>query len=774
MKKKSVKGYARKALSAGLCAVLVLSMAACGKSEQKENQTSVDAKEYVYVPEFVTIAGDDGNYVGQLTLSGDKVYYSQYVNDDENGTSKEYIYEYSLTDASTKEISLQGEDNAGLAALSSDDEGNLYVVTSVYHWDENNPDVEGTSTFQLTKYDAQQKKVFDKDITEAIKTDDSSYSYVQYMSVDDQGNIYLITGETTIVLLDNQGEKQGDVKTSANWINSLCRGKDGKVYMMYYDDTSNGNVLAPINFAEKKISEKLENFPDSSSGGIAAVSEDTFLVSSSNQVYEYHISTKQSEPLFSWVDCDINGSYVEQISCDEDGKILVVTRDWETNETDLVKLTKTKASEVVQKEQIVVGTMYQSQQIQAAAVAFNKANDKYRVTLKSYIDYNNMSENSYNDALTNFNNDLTSKTNCPDVIDLSSLNMEQVASKDAVEDLTPYLEKSSAFGKDDFMNSILDACTYDGKLLTIPTAFNLNTVVGKTSIVGDKMGWSIDDLVACSEKYPDATLFANTDRNTMLYYLLAYNQDFFIDWESGKCNFDTDEFKKMLEFVNMFPGEIDWSTYDGSSNAEQLANNEILLETVNISDFNDIQMYPAMFNEDVTYVGYPTMDGSEGCILSISDSYGIAKNSSNKEGAWAFLESYISSATQVSTSTWGWGFSSMKAEFDKQLEEATNAEYMKDENGENILDENGNPIAANGVSSISMDGWEYTFHVPSAEDIEIVKELIASAKPAATTDDSIIQIIQEEAGAYFEGQKSVDDVANIIQSRAQIFVSENS
>lgn len=40
-------------------------------------------------------------------------------------------------------------------------------------------------------------------------------------------------------------------------------------------------------------------------------------------------------------------------------------------------------------------------------------------------------------------------------------------------------------------------------------------------------------------------------------------------------------------------------------------------------------------------------------------------------------------------------------------------------------------------------------------------------------DDEIIQIINEEAGAYYSGQKSVDDVISIIQNWIQIYVDEN-
>ena len=36
------------------------------------------------------------------------------------------------------------------------------------------------------------------------------------------------------------------------------------------------------------------------------------------------------------------------------------------------------------------------------------------------------------------------------------------------------------------------------------------------------------------------------------------------------------------------------------------------------------------------------------------------------------------------------------------------------------------------------------------------------------------QIINEEADAFFQGQKSVGEVADIIQNRIQVYVNENS
>ena len=46
----------------------------------------------------------------------------------------------------------------------------------------------------------------------------------------------------------------------------------------------------------------------------------------------------------------------------------------------------------------------------------------------------------------------------------------------------------------------------------------------------------------------------------MLQYCVAMNADSFMNWQDGTCNFDSDEFRALLEFVKPFPAEYDWQS----------------------------------------------------------------------------------------------------------------------------------------------------------------------------------------------------------------------
>ena len=255
----------------------------------------------------------------------------------------------------------------------------------------------------------------------------------------------------------------------------------------------------------------------------------------------------------------------------------------------------------------------------------------------------------------------------------------------------------------------------------------------------------------------------------MLYNCMMYSQDSFIDWGSQSCNFNNQEFKDMLEFISRFPEEYEWKE-DDLSEPSKIQKGYVLLSNASIYNFNEIQVYNAMFGGDINCIGFPTADGSAGSVIQPDAVYAISVKSGVKDAAWSFLEFYLDSPrTDI------WGFPTDKTKLEKMAAEAVKVEYVTDAEGKPLLDENGEPIAANGVSSMSyQDGWSYTYHQATQEEVDTVMGVIEEAKPATSVDTEIQNIILEEAAPFFKGQKTVDEVAGIIQNRVQTYVNENS
>ena len=107
---------------------------------------------------------------------------------------------------------------------------------------------------------------------------------------------------------------------------------------------------------------------------------------------------------------------------------IIESYDADSSKKELILLTKTKASEVKQKEVITYGTLWLDYELRKSIIDFNKTNEEYHISVKEY------GTDDYEAGLTQFNADITSN-NCPDMIDLSNVNFSQYASKGIFEDL---------------------------------------------------------------------------------------------------------------------------------------------------------------------------------------------------------------------------------------------------------------------------------------------------------------------------------------------------
>ncbi len=763
MKHTKKRTICRRVLTLALTAAMAFSLAACGNSSGGETEK----KEWVWVPEFVTIEDENVSYY-DMQLVGDALYYQSYDWDEDTQESTQSVCKYSLADKSTTKTPLHysEEGNWNLNRTAFGPDGSMYGIANVY-----NEDYSESETF-LCKFDDQGNQIYVEDMTDLVAD-----SYVDSIAIDGEGRIY-VSGDSNIWLFDADGNKRGSVSVGdGNWIRSMGSGKDGKMYICYYN---NGNsVLSDIDFDGKKTGGTYENFPSGNSDRLKPGIDKDFLVQDGSKVYEYDVKSQKAEELFTWLDSDINGNYVQSFGLLEDGRILAVTSDWETNENSIALLTKTKASEVPQKETIVVGSLYGGSDIQSAAVKFNKSNDKYRISIRGYLDFNSWNGEDYEaymaDGINRMNNDITS-SNCPDILDLSGLNIKQLAAKGVFEDLGAYLDKSEKVSREDFLQNVLEAYTLNGTLISIPYSFQMQTVVGKGSEVGKEMGWTIDDLIAYADAHPDTQLFDNVSKEQIMLYLMVYNADSFIDWSTGECNFDTDEFKSILNFVNRFPDqdEIKWDE-DDLSTPNKIQKGQVLLYEENIYDFDEIQMCNEIFQGDASYIGYPTTDGSAGCMLAANQAYAITSKSKQKDGAWEFIEEFLTREDDSNGRFNSFGFPTLKSKLSAMAEEAVKVQYYTDENGEPVLDDNGEPIVMGGGSSVSyQDGWTYEYRMPTQEEVDLVMSLMEIAKPVTYSQgDEVLNIINEEAAPFYKGQKSVDEVASVIQSRIKIYVGEN-
>lgn len=796
------KKFLKRITAAVLAGILAFSMAACGDSgkgnEQNggtnggsnggngsQTQGGQDGG-YVWVPKYYEMPKDADTDVWYSNFSfvGSSLYYNAQLYGEESHNSLMKL-DLSNPEAGPVELADLGqyevmdEENGIQSSVSNTavcEDGSLLLMlrtVPVISGDATEADWqrrERETVWHVKKIAADGSEVFDTDVTEALRQSSES-AYPQKMLADKEGNFYIHNGNDFVWIFDKDGNLTASAAISASgqwsYIQAMGILPDGRVAIM--QDGSGNTTIRAYNADAKQFSDTYDNLPPNCyNSDIGIGPNGGVLLKGDGSLYEYDLEKKEYTELLNWVNCDINADYIQAYAALEDGRIGVCTRDWSTDENGLALLEWTPASEVVQKVTVTLGCMSLSQSLQSAIVNFNKTSDKYRIEVKEYgasIDWS--VDNAYEDARTQFYNEILTG-NAPDMFLAGDVDLKMFAGKGLIEDLSPYLDGSASIKRSDLFESVLNAYTISNTLCAIPVSFSVATLIGRTSELGEKAGWTMEDMVAYADRYPDASIFPHATKENVLSDCIMFDFDSWVNWETGECYFGTPEFKAVLEFANRYPMEAD---YDGPSEPVLLINHSALLSETSFSDPQDWQVKEGMFGEEITAIGYPSSN-SNGVLATGQDGVCISTSSQNKEAAWAFIEFMLSGATQ-SNRLFRWGYPISISAYNEAMEEAMEPDYRLDEEGNPVLDENGEPIEESHSSYGWGNDFEMQIYSVKQREADLTLQLINSVDGIYYYNSSLMSIVMEETAPYFAGQKSVDEVADIIQSRVRIYINES-
>ena len=89
------------------------------------------------------------------------------------------------------------------------------------------------------------------------------------------------------------------------------------------------------------------------------------------------------------------------------------------------------------------------------------------------------------------------------------------------------------------------------------------------------------------------------------------------------------------------------------------------------------------------------------------------------------------------------------------------------------FDPNATRITTIGSMMLGTSGYMIDDE-PTQADIDKVMDIINSTTQINRYNNTVTDIVNEEAGAYFSGSKSAEAVAEMIQNRVQNYLDENS
>lgn len=592
--------------------------------------------------------------------------------------------------------------------------------------------------------------------------------YVNDMQADKLGNFYVSDGQT-IYVLDSNATFLFKL-SSEEWFSTFIGTKNGEMGIVQGSmkpDGTYGNMLKTIDVAAKGWGKEYavpNNVWQTSAGG----DKYDFCYTDSSSLFGYNLETGVAEKVLSWLNSDVNGDSVLFNTIQPDGNVFAISREWSNDGSgdtfEIVQLVKTLRSEVPQKHILTLATVWTDYSLKKQILKFNKTNPDYRIEVSDYSEFN--TDGDYNAGTTKLNTEIISGK-IPDMISLNNLPHRQYAAKGLLEDLYPLLDADTGLGgRAALVPGILKAMETDGKLYQLATGFSAVSIVGKPSVVGTEMGWSMSDLRKIVEDHPEADVPFGMymDRTMLMQMFTTLSIDKYIDWQKGVCTFNSEDFKQLLSFVNTFPESNNEGKYDGGDwidPAVLIQDGRQLFDIFDVSDFQNYQYYKARFGGEITFKGMPAEDGSSGSVANLMGSLAMTSSCSDKEGAWQFMRVLLDEEFQTKEI---WNLPINQKAFDKKLAEAMKQEYYTDENGNKV------PQSKGGMSI--GDGEVVEFYALTQEEADQIMSVINSITRTFSYDESMLNIINEEAEFFFKGEKTVDQTADIIQSRMTIFINE--
>lgn len=755
--------------------ILAAGIFGCGKKTENTDGGTIASKDYVYRMENLKVL-PEGMNISEIVRAGNKMYAYGYtwMEDSQQSVLGFFELKEDGTLGSTYEIPL--EEDVSVNVIEMDNSGDVYCIVNRYRSEaegtEEYGDTEEVISYDeyfLIKMNLKGETVFSvnlNDIPEIQKIyEENGYCYVSDLLIIPEQGIYACIMDR-IAKFDFDGNflkmiQSEDSKNSLEYMSFTLLENGTVVSIIHKDD----NMKVGRVDIEKGSVEEIYEIPGLTYeySFYPGIRYDLYLVNMQG-VYGYNFGDEDKTLLMSFVDSDFESYSLFSLIEINDKEFWALHADENTGLNVPAKFTKVEPEEIKDKKQITLAMVYTDWRVRQQVIEFNKANEDYRISI---VDYNSLygSESDYKAAYNRLNTDIVSGK-VPDLLLVDgSLPIDSYVNKGLFEDLKSYIEKDEEFKLDQFMPNIIEAFSVDDKLYTLVPSYTIQSLAAKTADVGSERGWTIQEAMDVMGSKPDGIQFiANVNREEMMRNCMSMAGNQFIDWEKGTCNFNSDSFEKMMEFLKMFPEEVDastftdeyWMNYDSMWREDKVLT--YMASLGSFRDYNNIEK--GTFGEKITLIGFPSAN-EDGSVIVPDLQFAMSAKSGCKEGAWEFLRTFLTDEYQTENVTYSFPISIKRLE--ELAQEATQKPYYLDENNQKVEFDD----------TYYMSGVEITIPPMTEEEVEELKKQLYSFTQVSKNDEELLNIIQEETAPYFAGQKNAKDVANIIQSRAQIYVNEN-
>lgn len=565
--------------------------------------------------------------------------------------------------------------------------------------------------------------------------------------LDSEGHCILLQSiEGNMICLD--GQREEIYRRTGKNIRDICQLPDGRIIVLLWEKDSSqrlGELHCDTGIVDDIDTVGLEK----DFGQFIGAGKNGLLLLDKTGLWEINLMNGEKECIMAFDASYDPGNKVEDFRMLKDGRLEVLQYRG--------KLQKLELFDPVEGREIIIvrGSRFDSK-MEQCAVLFNQTNEEYYVYLEACPE----DSDRLNFGTRTLVELGTGKG--PDIICAPLLDEEVwgLIENGYVEDLAPRIKKAGIREEDYFPEAF--AYPRDGdRIYGINLTASAITYYISRTVLGDQADPDIETLVEALAGYDGEGVFAGLSAQRILRYFLEGSEDLWgmLDPDTGSCRFDGELFAKMLRVARRYADDgknIRPVLFDSMDNAnyycseydrQQFAEKEM----VEIGQFFDNGRHSK--NPTAIWIA-------------------VASTSPYKDGAWAFLQFLLSDQCQIiwNTNRFGGNNPVSKKSYDVMAGQAiAEGAYRFD-----AVNKSGGTLGTHGYlfSTLGMAGYKEIFD-PTVKKVDQVRHILEDAQVPSLKTRPILDLICEDAEAYFSGTKSIEEVTPIIQNRVQLYLDEH-
>ena len=539
----------------------------------------------------------------------------------------------------------------------------------------------------------------------------------------DEEHFYALNS-ISLLVLKTDGEKVCEIRPEES-IRDIGLSKEGDVIVVTENESRYTYVLQILNPETGTLSGSYET---SEWFGIAEGAVKGVLVLDLSGVYDLDVESGEKVYYMRWSGTsyspNMNSNPCYTFKMTEDGDMEMLQRRMVKEEYYEVSIRKINPDEM-DKTPLVLRVMYANSGLKLLVARFNQQNQEYHVFLQD------RSGEYYVDFVARTDMEIATGQG-PDMFEDDVVsNIYALVEKGALENLEPYLAQDgidrSAYAPETFQNlGREDGIYYAGYEMEGITMYI------KEELTGSTLEELLDNMENCDEQVVFNSRYYYT-QNKLLRYFFQMSEDFYgmVDWEGKTCDFSGELWEQILRVVKRY------GVTDRNQQWEEIA------EPGYNGRIDRFAYEDASLMQGMVLTGYPSEEGMTN-QLNVA---GLAVNaaSGHKEGVWQFIRF-----------------------------------VLEEENQELVLQDGRLPVNEKVLQAyVDEEVSKPNGCYPPGEEVYITEDQLekfwdclnhASITPGRT--EAILAIIQEEAELYFTGDKSIEEISDIIENRVRLYLAE--